>query len=95
MTDEISTELDHLETLMSDHQKRLHVRERQAAQFGMSADPSIVNEIDDIESKLRDLNIKYTKRVMSLVRQTIHEVTWEIDDLQKVAHSPSVTTASG
>jgi hypothetical protein len=51
----------HLEALRHDHQRRLQVLERQAAQFGLHAPPHIVTEIEDIQAKIaeieRQLNI--------------------------------------
>src|SRR5262249_32180995 len=42
----------HLEALRHDHQRRLDVLERQAAQFGVQAPPHIVIEIENIQAAI-------------------------------------------
>jgi hypothetical protein len=50
----------HLEALRQDHQRRLNVLERQAAQFGLHAPPHIVTEIEDIRAKIAEIDRQLT-----------------------------------
>lgn len=45
-------DIAHLSELIEAHKRRLHIRELQAAKFGISCPPEILTEIDDIKSQI-------------------------------------------
>lgn len=47
----------HLRNLRRDHQRRLHILERQAATFGIATPPEIQTEIEDIQSAIAQIDV--------------------------------------
>jgi len=80
---EIIDEMHHIYDLIKDHKARLRIRERQAAQQGISTDPSILIEIEVIESKVRELNKLHMKGFHDFMKTITLDFEWELDELQR------------
>jgi Bacterial TniB protein len=56
LNDPARSEQQHLEDLRADLVRRLRVRERQLAQVGVTADPIVFNEIEDLQAQIADID---------------------------------------
>lgn len=63
--------LDRLDHIRKEHTSRLHQRELQQARYGISADPSIPNEIEAIKKELSTLEAKISahSKLLNLFRR--------------------------
>lgn len=57
----IDSEREDLQKLISTHQRRLQLLKVRQAQQGISTDPSVIIEIEDIEAKIRDLQVELSE----------------------------------
>lgn len=79
MDAETEAQIQELIELRTDHRKRLHALERQAAQQGISTPPHITTEIDIIKEQVVQIEADITKLYVDQARWLSQKV-WELDE---------------
>jgi len=75
---------DHLLALMQIHQKRLNILELQVATFGIQAPPHIVIEIEDIQEKIKDIEIQLHTTEMSQIHRNQRVKDLDVEALESI-----------
>lgn len=76
---ETEAQIHELIELRTDHRKRLHALERQAAQQGISTPPHITTEIEIIKEQVVRIEADITKLYVDQARWLSQQV-WELDE---------------
>ena len=61
LTEEEIMELEDQKELRKTHQRRLYILKQQQATYGLSVDPRVVIEIEDINAKIQEVNTRITE----------------------------------
>ena len=74
MDAETQLQIEHLQALRVQHERRKHVLELQAAQFGRSTPPEIRTELDDIDGKMREIDKSITRLLVAQQAEVLRAV---------------------